>query len=149
VTAPTSGRRVLFICTHNAGRSIVAAALLNDRQPPDVTADSAGIDPADGLNPAVVTALGERGISLASIHPKAITAELLADADLVVTMSRQPTGPTLPGPTTMRRHWQLPFPGGDDLDAMRAFCDEVDQRVAVLLTDPHWQRIAEPFRRQA
>jgi hypothetical protein len=72
---------------------------------------------------------------LAGVGPRAVTAELLAGADLVVTMSRQPTGLTLPGAARVRRHWQLPFPG-DDLETMRAFCDEVDQRVAVLLADP-------------
>ena len=60
-----SERWVLFVCTHNAGRSIVAAALLNAHQPPGVRADSAGTDPSDALNPTVVTALAERGVSLA------------------------------------------------------------------------------------
>jgi arsenate reductase (thioredoxin) len=88
-----SERRVLFVCTHNAGRSIVAAALLNAHRPFGLRADSAGTDPADALNPAVVTALAERGITLTGVRPKAISTELLASADLVVTMSRHPTGP--------------------------------------------------------
>jgi protein-tyrosine-phosphatase len=62
MSPPVPDRRVLFVCTHNAGRSIVAAALLNARQPPGVRADSAGTDPADTLNPTVVAALAERGI---------------------------------------------------------------------------------------
>jgi arsenate reductase (thioredoxin) len=132
VSAPASERRVLFVCTHNAGRSIVAAALLNARQPPGVRADSAGTDPADILNPTVVAVLAERGITLAGVNPKPITAELLAAADLVVTMSRHTSGPTLPHASTQQQHWQLGFPG-DDLDAMRAFCDHVDQQVQALL----------------
>jgi arsenate reductase len=60
MTAPGPERRVQFVCTHNAGRSIVAAALLNAHQPPGVQADLAGIEPADALNPIVVTALAER-----------------------------------------------------------------------------------------
>ena len=87
---------MLFVCTHNAGRSIVAAALLNAHQPPGVRADSAGTDPSDALNPTVVAALAERGISLAGVAPKPITTQLLADADLVITMSRHASGPTLP-----------------------------------------------------
>jgi protein-tyrosine-phosphatase len=110
MTPPDPTRRVLFICTHNAGRSIVAA---------------------------VVTALTERGISLTGVHPKAVTPELLASADLVVTMSRHPTGPTLPRDAARHSHWQLDFPG-DDLDAMRAFCDHVDQRTRALLASPVW-----------
>jgi arsenate reductase len=132
MTAPGIERRVLFVCTHNAGRSIVAAALLNAHQPPGVRADSAGTDPTDALNPTVVTALAERGISLAGVAPKPITNELLATADLVVTMSRQATGPALPPGAARQRHWQLGFPG-DDLEAMRSFCDQVDKQVQVLL----------------
>jgi hypothetical protein len=74
-------RRVLFVCTHNAGRSIIAAALLNAHQPPGLRADSAGTDPANALNPTVVTALAERGISLTGVTPKPITSELLTTAD--------------------------------------------------------------------
>ena len=132
-----SERRVLFVCTHNAGRSIVAAALLNAHQPPGVRADSAGIDPSDALNPTVATALAERGISLADVHPKLITTELLATAELVVTMSRQASGPTLPPGARRQQHWQLDFPG-DDLEAMRAFCDQVDQQVQALLGNLGW-----------
>jgi len=134
VSAQASERRVLFVCTHNAGRSIVAAALLNAHQPPGVRADSAGTDPADALNLTVVTALAERGISLDGITPKPITTELLANADLVITMSRYPTGPSLPDIATHQQHWQLDFPG-DDLEAMRTFCDHVDGRVQALLAD--------------
>jgi protein-tyrosine-phosphatase len=133
MTAPGTDRRVLFVCTHNAGRSIVAAALLNAHQPPGVRADWAGTDPSDALNPTVVTALAEHGISLAGIAPKPVTAELLATADLVITMSRHATGPTLHPGTAHQRHWQLGFPG-DDLEGMRSFCDQVDQQVQALLT---------------
>jgi arsenate reductase (thioredoxin) len=132
MTTPGSERRVLFVCTHNAGRSIVAAALLNAHQPPGVRADSAGTDPTDALNPTVVTALAERGISLDGITPKPITTELLANADLVITMSRHATGPTLPTGAGHQQHWQLEFPG-DDLEAMRAFCEQVDQQVQTFL----------------
>ena len=132
MTTAGTERRVLIVCTHNAGRSIVAAALLNARQPSGVGADSAGTDPADILNPTVVAALAERGITLAGVNPKPITAELLAAADLVVTMSRHTPGPTLPHASTQQQHWQLDFPG-DDLDAMRAFCDHVDEQVQALL----------------
>jgi len=124
---------VLFVCTHNAGRSIVAAALLNAHHPPGVRADSAGTDPTNAVNATVVTALAERGITLNGVTPKPITTDLLAGADLVITMSRHGTGPTLPQGAADQRHWRLVFPG-DDLEAMRSFCDQVDQRVQALLT---------------
>jgi arsenate reductase (thioredoxin) len=132
MTTPGTERRVLFVCTHNAGRSIVAAALLNAHQPPGVRADSAGTDPSDALNPIVVTVLAERGISLDGVVPKPITSELLATADLIITMSRQSTGLALPPGGARQQHWQLGFPG-DDLEAMRSFCDQVDQQVQALL----------------
>ena len=97
-------------------------------------ADSAGTDPTDALNLTVVTALAERGISLAGVNPKPITTELLATTDLVITMSRHPSGPMLPGPSTHQQHWQLDFPG-DDLEAMRTFCDQVDGRVQALVAE--------------
>ena len=123
---------MLFVCTHNAGRSIAAAALLNAHQPPGIQADSAGTDPTDTLNPTVVTVLAERGISLAGVVPKPITNTLVAAAALVVTMSGQSTGPTLPPGAARRQHWQLEFPR-DDLGAMRIFCDQVDKQVQALL----------------
>ena len=132
MSTPGTDRGVLFVCTHNAGRSIVAAALLNAHHPPGVRADSAGTSPTDALNPIVITALAERGISLAGVAPKPITAELLTAADLVITMSRHATGPTLPPGAADQRHWQLGFPG-DDLEGMRSFCDQVDQQVQALL----------------
>jgi arsenate reductase len=134
VSSPAAGRRALFVCTHNAGRSILAAALVNAHQAPRVRADSAGTDPADALNSTVVTALAEWGITLAGDSPKPITIELLSAADLVVTMGRHPTGPTLPDIAIHQQHWQLDFPG-DDLEAMRTFCDQVDGRVQALLAD--------------
>ena len=134
MSPPAHERRVLFVCTHNAGRSIIAAALLNAHQPTGVRADSAGTDPSGALNPTVVAALAERGISLTGISPKPITTELLATADLIVTMNRHPTGPSLSRGAVRQQHWQLGFPG-DDLEAMRAFCNQVDQQVQALLGD--------------
>jgi hypothetical protein len=63
---------------------------------------------------------------------QALATELLADADLVITMSRQASGPSLPQGAAHQQHWQIGFPG-DDLQAMRSFCDQVDQRVQALL----------------
>jgi protein-tyrosine-phosphatase len=69
---------------------------------------------------------------MAKQGPKPITTELLATADLVITMSRHATGPTLAEGAARQQHWQLGFPD-DDLEAMRSFCDQVDQQVQALL----------------
>jgi protein-tyrosine-phosphatase len=74
----------------------------------------------------------ELAISLAGVNPKPITTELLATADLVITMSRHAAGATLPPGAARQQHWQLDSPG-DDLEAMRSFCDQVDRQVQALL----------------
>lgn len=74
----------------------------------------------------------ELAISLAGVNPKPTTTELLATADLVITMSRHAAGATLPPGAARQQHWQLDSPG-DDLEAMRSFCDQVDQQVQALL----------------
>src|SRR5215207_10537196 len=131
----TGNRAAGAVCLHPQRRPQHRRRRPAQRPPaPGVRADSAGTDPTDALNPTVVAALAERGISLAGVAPKPITTELLADADLVITMSRHATGPTLPPGAARQQHWQLGFPG-DDLEAMRGFCDQVDGRVYTLLAD--------------
>jgi arsenate reductase (thioredoxin) len=75
-----------------------------------VRAGSAGTDPTDALNPIVVTVLAERGISLVGVAPKPITTELLANADLVITMSRHASGPSLPPGAARTQHCAARIP---------------------------------------
>src|SRR6266542_3450022 len=77
---------VLFVCVHNAGRSQMAAALLDHHARGRVHVRSAGSTPANEINPAVVQALGEWGIDLAREFPKPLTDEVVQAADAVVTM---------------------------------------------------------------
>ena len=80
-----ASRHVLFVCTHNAGRSQMAAALLAHLGGPSFVVDSAGTAPADALNPAVVAAMLEVGIDLRDNEPTLLTPEALHEADLVIT----------------------------------------------------------------
>jgi arsenate reductase len=124
---------VLFVCVHNAGRSQMAAALLDHHAGGRVHVRSAGSEPADRVNPAVVAAMDEVGIDLTRELPKPLTDEVVRAADVVITMGCGDACPVYPG----RRYldWDLPDPAGSDVDAVRAIRDEIDGRVRALLAD--------------
>ena len=122
---------VLFACIHNAGRSQMAAGLLNHRAEGKVRVRSAGSDPAETINPAVVEAMAELGIDLSEEVPKPITDEAVRAADAVITMGCGDACPVNPGKRYV--DWDLPDPAGQDLETVRAIRDELDTRVQVLL----------------
>jgi len=121
---------VLFVCTHNAGRSQMAAALLDHEAAGRVRVTSAGSQPADQLNPAVVAAMAEIGLDISREFPKPLTADKVQAADVVITMGCGDACPVYPG----RRYldWDLPDPAGLDLPAVRPIRDEIRRRVAAL-----------------
>jgi protein-tyrosine-phosphatase len=122
---------VLFVCVHNAGRSQMAAALLDHHAAGRVRVRSAGSDPADELNPAVVEALAEIGLDVSQAHPKPLTGDMVKVADVVVTMGCGDACPSYPG--TRYEDWALEDPAGKDLDTVRRIRDEIDGRVKELL----------------
>ena len=124
---------VLFVCVHNAGRSQMAAALLERRANGRVRVRSAGSDPADELNPAVVEAMREVGVDLADAAPKRLTDEAVRAADAVITMSCGDACPVYPGKRYL--DWELEDPAGKPLDAVRRIRDEIDARVERLLAE--------------
>jgi protein-tyrosine-phosphatase len=124
---------VLFVCTHNAGRSQMAAALLAREAAGRVRVTSAGSQPASELNPAVVAAMSEIGVDISREFPKPLTAAKVGTADVVVTMGCGDACPVYPGKRYL--DWDLPDPAGLDLGAVRAIRDEIRQRVRGLLTD--------------
>jgi protein-tyrosine-phosphatase len=77
---------VLFVCVHNAGRSQMAAGLVNLRSNGRIDVRSAGSEPADTINPAVVEAMREVGVDLSGEFPKPLTNEVVRAADVVITM---------------------------------------------------------------
>lgn len=123
---------VLFICTHNAGRSQMAAGFLNHLGTGVAVADSAGTAPADALNPVVVAAMLEEGIDLRGAEPSVLTSDALNAADLVVTLGVRV--PLLNYPVR-RLDWDLPDPAGERLDTVRAIRDEIKALVIGLLAD--------------
>jgi arsenate reductase (thioredoxin) len=122
---------VLFVCVQNAGRSQLAAALLNHRARGRVHVRSAGSDPGEEINPAVVEALAEMGIDVHEEFPKPLTDEVVRAADAVVTMGCGDACPVYPGKRYL--DWELEDPAGKPLDVVRRIRDEIDNRVQTLL----------------
>ncbi|TML60967.1 MAG: phosphatase, partial [Actinobacteria bacterium] len=124
---------VLFVCVHNAGRSQMAAALLDHHGRGRVRVVSAGSEPADEVNPAVVAALAEAGLDISAELPKLLTDGAARAADVVVTMGCGDACPVYPGKRYL--DWELPDPAGKTLDEVRAIRDEIDRRVQLLLAE--------------
>ena len=122
---------VLFVCTHNAGRSQMAAALVKLRSDDRILVRSAGSAPADAINPAVVTVMRELGVDLATERPKPLASDAVEASDVVVTMGCGDACPVFPG--KRYEDWQLDDPSGQDVDTVRRIRDEIDRRVEALV----------------
>src|SRR5512132_1153017 len=122
---------VLFVCVHNAGRSQMAAALLDHHAKGKVHVRSAGSTPADQVNPAVVAAMDEWGIDLAREFPKPLTDDFVQAADVVITMGCGDACPIYPG--KRYEDWELQDPAGQPVEVVRRIRDDIDTRVQQLL----------------
>ena len=124
---------VLFVCVHNAGRSQMAAVLLDQLAHGAVHVRSAGSDPADQLNPAVVEAMSELGLDLGKEFPKPLTDEVVQAADVVITMGCGDACPLYPGKRYL--DWELEDPAGQPLATVRQIRDDIQERVKALLAE--------------
>jgi arsenate reductase (thioredoxin) len=124
---------VLFVCVHNAGRSQMAAGLVKLRSEGRVHVRSAGSDPGDEINPAVIAAMREVGVDMSEEFPKPLTDEVVRAADVVITMGCGDACPIYPG--KRYEDWTLDDPAGQDLDAVRGIRDEIDERVQRLIAE--------------
>jgi arsenate reductase (thioredoxin) len=124
---------VLFVCVHNAGRSQMAAGLLNERAAGRVIVRSAGSTPANALNPRVVEAMSEIGIDISREFPKPLTDESVRAADVVITMGCGDACPIYPG--KRYEDWELEDPAGKDLPTVRRIREEIEARVTRLLEE--------------
>ncbi len=124
---------VLFVCVQNAGRSQIAAALLDHYAEGRVHVRSAGSAPADQINPEVVTAMSELGIDVSNEFPKPITDEVVQAADAVITMGCGDACPIYPG--KRYEDWQVDDPADADLDGVRQILDDIAQRVRELIAE--------------
>ena len=124
---------VLFVCVHNAGRSQMAAALLERKAEGRVTVFSAGSEPAGRLHPEVVEAMKEIGIDLAGERPKRLEDRMVKEADVVVTMGCGDACPIYPG--KRYEDWELEDPSGKDLETVRGIRDAIAVWVDALLAE--------------
>jgi arsenate reductase len=122
---------VLFVCLHNAGRSQMAAGMLERLGGDSVQVRSAGTEPIDRIHPAVVEAMGEVGIDLAARRPGRLEDEAVREADVVITMGCGDACPVYPG--KRYEDWDLPDPSDRPLDEVRAIRDEIEAGVRRLL----------------
>jgi arsenate reductase len=127
----TATPQVLFVCVHNAGRSQMAAALLDHHAHGRVDVRSAGSAPADTINPAVREVMAEIGIDLAGAQPELLTSDAVEASDVVITMGCGDTCPLFPGKRYL--DWQLPDPAGKSIDEVRPIRDEIEIRVQTLI----------------
>jgi len=123
---------VLFVCVHNAGRSQMAAAFLTHLAGDRVEVRSAGSNPADSINPAVVEALAEVGIDISNEIPKMLTTSAVEQSDVVITMGCGDACPFFPGKRYL--DWPLNDPAGQGVAAIRPIRDKIRKLVEELLT---------------
>jgi protein-tyrosine-phosphatase len=124
---------VLFVCLHNAGRSQMSQALLEQAANGRHTALSAGTTPGERVHPEVVEVMRELGIDLADRKPQLLTRELAQEADIVITMGCGDQCPYIPGKRYI--DWDLADPKGRPVDEVRTTRDQIAGRVAALLTE--------------
>ena len=117
---------VLFVCTHNAGRSQMAQAFFERHAPTDIRAESAGQEPARAVWPEVVEAMAEAGIDLRDRRPRKLTVEMQLHADWAITLACGATCPYVP---TTVEDWDIPDPKGKSVDEVRSIRDAVEARV--------------------
>ena len=124
---------VLFLCTHNAGRSQMALGFFQHLAGDCAIAWSGGSEPATTINPSAIAAMRERGIDISGEYPKPWTDEVVRAADVVVTMGCGDACPVFPG----RRYedWVLDDPAGLDVEDVRPIRDEIERRVRLLLAE--------------
>jgi arsenate reductase (thioredoxin) len=118
---------------HNAGRSQMAARLLDHYAEGRVHVRSAGSTPVPEIHPAVVAAMDEVGVDISKEFPRPLTTEVVQAADVVITMGCGDACPIFPGKRYL--DWDLPDPAGRGVDEVRAIRDDIEHRVRSLLAE--------------
>ncbi|PQD97727.1 phosphotyrosine protein phosphatase [Mycobacterium sp. EPG1] len=124
---------VLFLCTHNAGRSQMAMGFLKHFSGDGVAVYSGGSEPADEVNPAAVEAMAEKGIDISGEQPRRWTLDDLEAVQVVISMGCGDECPYIPG--KRYENWELADPAGQGIDAVRAIRDDIEQRVRALAAE--------------
>jgi arsenate reductase (thioredoxin) len=123
---------VLFVCTQNAGRSQIARAFLDRHAPEDISAESAGSEPAEQVHPVVAEAMNEVGIDLSRQRPKRLTLEMQLHADWGITLACGDKCPYVPSTV---EDWDVDDPADKSLEEVRAIRDDIEVRVKDLVAN--------------
>ncbi|BAP95230.1 arsenate reductase ArsC [Mycobacteroides abscessus] len=124
---------VLFLCTHNAGRSQMALGFFTHLAGDQAVAWSGGSEPGREINPAAIEAMREVGVDITGEYPKPWTDEIVQAADVIITMGCGDACPVFPG--KRYENWNLPDPAGQSTEATRPIRDDIEQRVRNLLAE--------------
>jgi protein-tyrosine-phosphatase len=124
---------LLFLCTHNAGRSQMALGFFAHLAGAEGVAWSGGSEPGNEINPSAIAAMAEVGIDITAEFPKPWTDEIVQAADVVITMGCGDACPIIPGKRYV--NWELPDPAGQSVDAVRPIRDDIEERVRRLLSE--------------
>jgi arsenate reductase len=127
-------KKLLFVCTHNAGRSQMAEAFFNRMAKGRAKGLSAGTQPSEKVNPTVVEAMREVGIDICRRKPKMLTFEMLEDADRVITMGCS-VEKSCPASFVPTEDWELDDPEGEPIEQVRKIRDEIKARVEKLVEE--------------
>jgi protein-tyrosine-phosphatase len=123
---------VLFVCTANGGRSVIAERLLRRDAGDRHTARSAGSDPGPRVHPQVLEALAELGIDASDHVPRKLDDEAIAWADVVVATCDDAC-PVVPGKRYVA--WRIADPKDEPIERVREIRDEIAHRVAALVAE--------------
>ena len=124
---------VLFVCVHNAGRSQMAAALLQHYSLGRIAVRSAGSEPAEKVNPAAAGAVAEWGLDITTEIPTKLSTADVEAADVVITMGCGDACPIFPGKRYI--DWDLEDPAGKPVEEVRPIRDDIDRRVRGLVAE--------------
>ncbi|MBM3118517.1 MAG: arsenate reductase ArsC [Chloroflexi bacterium] len=127
-------KNVLFVCVGNAGRSQMAEAFFNHLAGEKAKASSAGTDPANIIDPTVVQVMKEVTIDISSNRPKKLTAEMLSQADKVITMGCG-TENICPASFVETEDWELEDPKSQNIEKIRKIRDQIKTRVEKLIKE--------------
>jgi arsenate reductase len=127
-------KTILFVCTHNAGRSQMAEAFFNEKKKDNMMAISSGTNPATQINPIVAQSLKEKGIDISKNKPKLLTPEILKKADIVISMGCGADN-ICPAAFVPVEDWGIDNPEDKSLEQVRTIRDEIENRVDRLLTE--------------
>lgn len=133
-------KRILYVCTHNAGRSQMAEAFTNRLGEGLVTAVSAGTKPGTALNPVAVETMNEIGYDMSGQHPKMMTDDMVDSADRIITMGcgvslDDAEGAVCPVFLVPSEDWELDDPHNQPIEKVRAIRDEIKSRVEALIAE--------------